>query len=101
MKKVNLLRVFTLLLGFTLAFGFSAFKAVKTQGTAIRYVFDGTSSSQSKSAVNYTMLEVNDPEPDCSGSALPCIIEVDGNLQTWLNARTESQILSQASATKD
>ena len=80
-------------------FIFSAFKA--NESSPVQYVFDGTSSSQSKSAANYTMLDVNDPEPGCEGTALPCVIEVEGNLQTWLDARTESQILSEAIATKD
>lgn len=101
MKKVNFLSAFALLLGITLAVGFSAFKASEPKNVVVQYVFDGTTSSQSKTAANYTMLEVNDPAPGCEGTALPCVIEVEGNLQTWLDARTESQIVSQAIATKD
>lgn len=82
-------------------FIFSAFTPTKSKSVAVQYVFNGNSSLDSKNAANYSMIDENDPEPGCDGSALPCIVEVEGNLQTWLDARTELQILSEATATKD
>ncbi len=93
--------VSALLLGIILSVSTTAFRSVNNHRTAVQYSFEGSNSSQSKSASNYTMLGVSDPQPECEGTSLPCVIEVDGDLQTWLDARTETQIKDQAINTKD
>jgi hypothetical protein len=87
-----------------IAFTQSAFTPVKTvkyKVAAVQYAFNGTTLAQDKSASNYTAISPSNPAPTCAGASLPCIVSVEGDLQTWLNARTPAQIRDQAVETKD
>ena len=86
-----------------IAFTQSAFTPAKVVHTksVVSYAFNGTTLAQDKSAANYTMIDASHPAPECEGTSLPCIVSVDGDLQTWLNARTQTQIRDQADETKN
>lgn len=62
------------------------------------YKFNGNASSI-HSASAYQV--VTTPPTGCSGTSLPCYLSVSGDLQTWLDARTDAQIVAAAPATKN
>ncbi len=102
MKKSKIsISLFALILGAGLAFN-SASTPAKHSGAkqiGTEYQFNGTNSSQEKSAASYAV--VSGSGPVCSGSALVCTINVTGDLQTWLNNHSVAQILSAADQTRN
>jgi hypothetical protein len=104
MKRIKInFAVLAFVLGTVVALTQSSFTSVKQANsriTAVQYHFEGNSLSQDKSASNYTIL--SSPASDCTeANVMPCVITVDGDLQTWLDARTNVQIRDQADDTKD
>ncbi|WPU97838.1 hypothetical protein SNE26_17570 [Mucilaginibacter sp. cycad4] len=98
-KYVAIVALFVMLLGAGVAFAFKApAKKIKVL-PPVQYQFNGTTLAQDKTAANYSV--VSGSGPDCEGTALPCVVSVSGDLQTWLNARTDTQIRDQAISTKD
>lgn len=62
------------------------------------YKFNGNSSNIGDASA-YT--EVSTPPAGCNtGITLPCYLSVSGDLQTWLDARTDAQIVAAAPAKK-
>lgn len=98
-KYVAIVALFVMLLGAGVAFAFKApVKKIKVL-PPVQYQFNGTTLTQDKTAANYSV--VSGSGPDCEGTTLPCVVSVSGDLQTWLNARTDTQIRDQAISTKD
>jgi hypothetical protein len=94
-NKLNF-AVAALVLGSVIAFTQSSFTTVKhaiTGKTTVQYHFKGTTLAADKMAANY---EVYSSQTCASGTTLPCIIEVDGDLQTWLNSQTKEAIRDNA-----
>jgi hypothetical protein len=97
MKRIKLnFAVMAFILGSAVAFTQSAFTTVKKPHIALnatQYQFNGTTLIADKSASNYSVVSGS---PSCVGSSLPCTITVTGDLQTWLNAHTDTQIRDMA-----
>ena len=104
MKRFKLnFAVIAFILGSVIALTQSAFTPVKKAGvarTGTNYVFNGTTAAESQMATFYS---VKSGTPSCDeADVLPCEIDnISGSLQTWLNARSQEQILVAASHTKD
>jgi hypothetical protein len=95
-KYVAIVAAFLILSGAGATF---AFKAPAKVLPPVQYQFNGTTLTQDKSASNYSV--VSGSGPSCAGTALPCVVSVSGDLQTWLNARTATQIKDQAISIRD
>lgn len=98
-----------LFLGIVLAIANSAFTPQLQGSRAEAYWrFDGTSLSQSKTSGSYTMIDVSEI-PSCSNAEeIPCVLQVDANvdtpseLQTVLNGYASNQaVVDNAFATKE
>ncbi|QEM07803.1 hypothetical protein DIU31_031480 [Mucilaginibacter rubeus] len=104
MKNSRLnISMLAIVLGTVIAFTQSAFKPVhKHKFATAQWIFNGTMLSQDKSAANYTKVDATHPVPtSCSGSAVPCYITVDGDLQTYLNANSSTAIRDNADEVRD
>jgi hypothetical protein len=101
-KKLNI-SVLAIVLGSLVAFTQSAFKPAHKQTYATaQWIFTGTMLSQDKSAVNYVKVDATHPVPsNCTGTALPCYITVDGDLQTYLNANSSTAIRDNANEVRN
>ena len=98
-KVVAIVAMFTVLLGVGAAIAMKAPDNKIKVLPPVQYQFNGTTLTQDKTASNYSV--VSGSGPSCEGTALPCVVSVTGDLQTWLNARTDTQIRDQAISTKD
>jgi len=96
-RKFNI-TMLAFLLGTVIAFTQSAFKPAHDHGlTSAQWIFTGTMLSQDKSAANYVKADASHPLPtNCAGTAVPCYITVNGDLQTYLNANTSTAIRDNA-----
>lgn len=104
MKRTSFkISVLAIILGSMVAFTQSAFKPVHKHNFATaQWIFNGTTLSQDKVAGNYTKVDAMHPVPtNCSGSALPCYITVDGDLQTYLNNNSSTVIRDNADEIRD
>ncbi|MGF7079047.1 hypothetical protein [Mucilaginibacter sp. UYCu711] len=97
--KLNL-ALATFIAGSAIAITQSSFTPAKAAKFSSNYHFKGTTTAQMKTAANY---EVVTSPPTCdNGGSLPCEIDnISGSLQTWLDARTNAQILAAAVQTKN
>ncbi|RYF26674.1 MAG: hypothetical protein EOO42_00880 [Flavobacteriales bacterium] len=76
----NLLPLFALVLGFALVFTQSAFKS----NTAVRYKYKNNTSTNINQPSSWEVI-TSENEPTCDDSPeLPCVVEVDGSLSTFL-----------------
>ncbi|RAV60188.1 hypothetical protein DIU36_02505 [Mucilaginibacter rubeus] len=98
-KVMAIVAMFTIVLGVGAAIAMKAPDHKIKVLPPVQYQFNGTTLSQDKTASNYSV--VSGSGPSCDGTALPCVVSVTGDLQTWLNARTDTQIRDQAISTKD
>ncbi|WP_374949830.1 hypothetical protein [Mucilaginibacter sp.] len=78
-----------------LAIGASAFT---TNNANTLYKFNGNSSTMHDASAYQV---VTTPPAGCGGSALPCYVSITGDLQSWLDARTDAQIVADAPARKN
>jgi hypothetical protein len=101
-RKFNV-TMLAVLLGSVIAFTQSAFTPAHKHGlTSARWVFTGSVLSQDKSAANYVKVDASHPaSTSCSGTQLPCIITVEGDLQTYLNANSSTAIRDNADELTD
>lgn len=101
--KINKAFLAALILGSTIALTQSAFtsaKPLKVKSGGTEWQFNGTSTSEMKSASEYS--EVSGSGPSCDdANVLPCTINVTGDLQTYLNGHSDAQILAASDQTKD
>lgn len=101
-RKFNV-TMLAVLLGSVIAFTQSAFTPAHKHGlTSAQWIFTGTMLSQDKSVANYVKADAANPlPPDCHGSAVPCYITVNGDLQTYLNANSSTAIRDNADEVRD
>jgi hypothetical protein len=97
------LTMLAFLLGSVIAFTQSAFTPAHKHGlNSAQWIFTGTMLSQDKSAANYVKADASHPLPqDCQGTAVPCYITVNGDLQTYLNANSTTAIRDNADEVRD
>lgn len=94
---------FALLLGGVIAVTQSAFKPAHRQRfDSAQWIFNGTTLGQDKFSSNYQIVDGLHPVPDnCSGTALPCYITVNGDLQTYLDNTSSGDIRDNADETRN
>ncbi|MFI5162355.1 MAG: hypothetical protein ACHQHN_13835 [Sphingobacteriales bacterium] len=102
MKRFKLnFAVIAFMVGSVVAFSQSAFTPVRKAKaqTGTNYKFNGNQLSQDLSASNYSTYST---APSCDeANVLPCIINVTGDLQTWLNTQTNQSVVDNAIDTRD